>query len=202
MKRCKLVIEDSIKNLKDYIKDVYEKTNRVIGRNIFRGHSRSISTDIEDGIAILIASLLDSEKFKILLDPSIYVANKNHRPDILVVNEKNEVVFMIEVKANMGWCRDAGGVLNGMMATHKLFHEKQILTCKIEENQIQVSYGNPRLFLVSLTDGNCNAEKHALNKSYAQTINVKQYNLFSGWYGSLYDCEINEFCKDLLEIQI
>ena len=43
-----------IQNLKDYVGNIYLKTNDKIKTNIFRGHSRSISSDIEDGIAIFI----------------------------------------------------------------------------------------------------------------------------------------------------
>ena len=44
----------------------------------------------------------------------------------------------------------------------------------------------------------CSNKKHQLNKEYAKTTKVSQFNLFSGWYGCLEDCEIEEFIKELL----
>lgn len=47
-----------INNLKEHIKATYQKTYNKLSSNIYRGHLRSISTDIEDGIALLISALL------------------------------------------------------------------------------------------------------------------------------------------------
>ena len=110
-------IEDAINELVSYIKKVYEQINNKVGQNIYRGHLRSISTDIEDGIALFLSKILP-EGYKLFLDSSIHVDGVNFRPDVLVVNDKNECYAMIEIKANMGWCRDATNVINDIVRTN------------------------------------------------------------------------------------
>lgn len=93
-------IVDCIEKLKSEIKYAYNETKKTLGDNIYRGHSKAISSDIEDGIALFISRLQPS--CKIFLDPSIHIDRKTHRPDLLVINNKNEVIAMVEIKANMG----------------------------------------------------------------------------------------------------
>ena len=98
--------DTEIKSLINYINTVYFKTSNKIRTNIYRGHLRSISSDIEDAIALYIANVLPTD-YKIFLDSSVHVNKKNNRPDLLVVDASNNVKAMIEVKSNMGWCRNA-----------------------------------------------------------------------------------------------
>lgn len=192
-------IEDAINDLVSYIKKVYDQTSNKVGQNIYRGHLRSISTDIEDGIALFVSNILPDE-YKFFLDSSIHVDGVNIRPDLLVVNDKNECYAMIEIKANMGWCRDATNVIDYIVSNHNKFIKETTLNCKFSKESTQsIIYGlNTKLYLISLTDGNCNAEKHDNNKAYASSVGIKQFNLFSGWYGELILCEIDGFAKDLL----
>lgn len=192
--------QEKINELIIYIKNIYDVVNNKIGPNIFRGHLRSISTDIEDGIALFISKIIP-DNYKVFLDPSIHVDKTNNRPDLLVIDDKNEAVAMIEIKANMGWCRDATNVLNDIVNNHKKFINAKTLQCEFSRETTQdIKYSsNTKLYLISLTDGNCNAEKHNKNKIYAASVGVKQYNLFSGWYGNLVPCEINDFIDDLLK---
>ena len=115
-----------IEELKTYIKNKYEETRQVVegnkGSEIYRGHSRSLSTDIEDAIAIFISKLLPS--CKVFIDPSIYIGGKNNRPDILIIDKNNKTIGMVEVKSNMGWCRDAKDVINSICNSNKQFSEK------------------------------------------------------------------------------
>lgn len=186
--------EEAIKCLKNYIETIYTDTNKQLKTNIYRGHSRSISTDIEDAIAIFISDILPEDEYKILSDPSIYINHKNHRPDLLVINKNNEVTLLIEIKANMGWCRDASNVLNDMIKNDSIFKREIQLKCEFSKKEaITVLYKNPKLLLVALTDGNCSKEKHLKNKDYAKSINIYQFNLFSGWYGNLSNNEISDF---------
>lgn len=126
---------------------------------------------------------------------------KNNRPDLLVINEKNEVVAMIEIKSNMGWCRNAKDVIDNIVANDKKFQEVGMLRCEFsrEDSQIVTYKDNVKLFLIALTESNCSSKKHQLNKVYAKTIKVSQFNLFSGWYDHLEDCEIEEFASELLK---
>ena len=186
--------EEAIKGLKNYIETIYADTKNELKTNIYRGHSRSISTDIEDAIAIFISDILHEDKYKILSDPSIYINHKKHRPDILVVDKNNEVILLIEIKAQMGYCRDASPVLNDMIKNNDMFKKEIQLECEFSKKEaITVLYKNPKLLLVALTDGNCSKEKHIKNKDYAKSINIYQFNLFSGWYDNLSNCEISDF---------
>lgn len=163
---------------------------------------RSISTDIEDSIAVFISNLLP-ETYCLILDPSIYVDGKNNRPDLLIVNDKQEVIAMIEIKANMGWCRDAQWVLKDMVENNNKFISAKTLLCEISngENK-EVSYGsNVPMFLISLTDGNCSESKHEANKNTADELGIKHYLLFSGWYGGLKDKDIEFFANDILSLR-
>ena len=189
-----------IKSLINYISTVYFKTANKIRTNIYRGHLRSISSDIEDAIALYIANVLPTD-YKIFLDSSVHVNKKNNRPDLLVVDASNNVKAMIEVKSNMGWCRNATDVIDDICDNDSKFKHTGSLTCEFSrENSETVLYGNDvKLFLVSLTDWNCPADKHAANKTYAKTKGVHQFNLFSGWYDSLTENEISDFTNILLK---
>ena len=107
---------------------------------------------------------------------------------------------MIEIKSNMGWCRNAMQVIDDIVSNDNKFRAERNLYCEFSrENSQQVKYGDDvKLFLIALTDGNCTAKNHAANKAYAVSKNVYQYNLFSGWYGNLSDCEIVNFANELL----
>ena len=191
-------INIAIEELKKYIYNSYKATSERIGPNIYRGHLRSLSTEIEDGIALFVSIILP--KCKIFLDPSIHIDRKNNRPDLLVVNENNEVVAMIEIKSNMGWCRNAKGVIDGIINNDNKLSNAKSLYCEFSRESSQiVTYGNNvKLFLIALTDGNCSAKNHVNNKAYAATTKVKQYNLFSGWYDKLFDCEVAAFAAELM----
>ena len=188
-----------IDELKEYVKQAYDSTAKKISNQIYRGHLRSISTDIEDGIALFVSKLLP--KHKILLDTSIKVENKTHRPDIIVVNEKDEVVAAIEIKANMGWCRDASKVVDHIIDCDNIFKHTKTLTCTLSNQASHtVSYpSNVKQFLIALTQGNCSHNKHTENKKYAISKNVGYFNLFDGWYNNLIDLEIETFIKELLK---
>lgn len=191
-------IENAIKILKHNIKDIYNKTRKKIGNNIYRGHLRSISTDIEDKIAIFVSNLLPN--CKIFLDASIHINNKTHRPDLFILNDKNKVVAMLEIKSNMGWCRNASKVIDSMISNDKLFKKEKTLYCEFSNNDKQcVDYNKKiKLFLVSLTKWNCSDKNHEYNKKYAVKKEVSFYNLFDGWYDSLTDYEIKKFVNDIL----
>lgn len=192
--------EEAVQELKSYIEASYAKTMEPLAPGIVRGHLRSISTDIEDGIALFVSHVLP-EGYKLLLDPSIHVDGVNNRPDLLVVDESNAVKAMIEIKANMGWCRNASGVLDDIVSNDAKFKSQGRLSCEFsKEETIEVFYGKGvKLFLVALTDSNCTEKKHIANKSYADSVGVHQYNLFSGWYGGLTPLEVETFAAELLK---
>lgn len=192
--------EEAVQELKSYIEASYAKTMEPLAPGIVRGHLRSISTDIEDGIALFVSHVLP-EGYKLLLDPSIHVDGVNNRPDLLVVDESNAVKAMIEIKANMGWCRNASGVLDDIVSNDAKFKSQGRLSCEFsKEETIEVFYGEGvKLFLVALTDSNYTEKKHIANKSYADSVGVHQYNLFSGWYGGLTPLEVETFAAELLK---
>lgn len=192
-------LNDAIEKLKKYITDIYLSTSGKIGTNIYRGHLRSISTDIEDGIAMFIADILPIDH-KIFLDSSIHLNGKKNRPDILVVDKNNSVKAMIEIKANMGWCRDASRVIDDIILNDKIFKSHKNLKCEFSrEAEQEIIYGdNVKLFLIAFTDGNCSVRNHETNKIYASEHDVFQFNLFSGWYEALINCEIELFGEEII----
>ena len=126
----------AIETLKENIKKIYKKTQKQIDENIYRGHSRCISVDVEDEIAKYILQLLP-KRYKLFLDPSISIneklylpkKKKIYRPDLLVINENAEVTAFIELKAIMGYCRDATDVINKMVEYDKDFKKEKKLKC-------------------------------------------------------------------------
>ena len=135
-----------------------------------------------------------------ILDPSIYINKKNNRPDLLVINNKQEAVAMIEIKANMGWCRNASDVLNDIVNNDNQFKEAQNLLCEISNDDSKEVIYHPgvKLFLISLTDGNCPEKKHQINKRLADSFGVKHYLLFSGWYDDLNNRDIEQFADEIM----
>ena len=202
--------QEAIDNLKKRVEECYCVTKERLGDNIYRGHTRSISTDIEDSIALFIANLL-GDKVDIYLDPSIRVAKKTHRPDLLVVKDVNAVA-MIEIKANMGWCRNATAVIDKeLIERHEAFCSCPELTCKFsnsgknqDDNILpkKINYSeNVKRFLISLTSNNGPKEKQAeKNKEYAKKHDVNHYMLFDGWYDELVDKDVDIFAEDLLKL--
>ncbi|MDX9691590.1 MAG: hypothetical protein RBT45_03980, partial [Acholeplasmataceae bacterium] len=113
----KMDLNAAIDSLKNYISIKFEETKNKVGNNIIRGHLRTLSTEIEDGMALFLLEILP-KGYRALVDCSVYVDGKNHRPDILIIDSENRVRFLIEVKTNMGWCRDATNELNKIIKKH------------------------------------------------------------------------------------
>lgn len=194
-----------INKLKEEIKNKYDETKNAVGEKIFRGHSRCISTDIEDAIARFISKILS--EYKIFLDLSISIEGTIYRPDLLVINQKDEVVAFMEIKARMGYCRDATKVLNKMLDYDEIFGSKKNLTCKFSDKKTKdktVMYpkNKVKLFFVSLSSNNCNNHDHIKNNEYARNTNkhklVSYFTLFKGIYDDLknVDKELNDISID------
>lgn len=192
------MIDTAIEKLKEQIKKAHDNTSQKLASNIYRGHLRSISADIEDAIALFIKDIIPAE-YKLYLDSSVHIDKKKKRPDLLIVNEKNEVKAMVEIKSNMGYCRNATEAINKMKANHDKFLNKKVLICEFsrEVSQAVIYDSSVKLFLISLTKENCTATNHAMNKAYAKQNGVFMFNLFSGWYWELQDCEIRDFAAEL-----
>lgn len=196
-------------NLINYIASVFNSISKPIAPNIVRGHLRSISTNIEDGIARFISEVLPQKGYKLFLDPSIHVKDKQGkthllRPDLLIVKEESaekRVVAYIEIKSNMGWCRDAHVVITDIINNHELFLDNKTLTCEFSTQKGEVEEviydSGVKLYLLSLTGSNCSDTKHDNNKQYASANNVKHYVLFTGWYDSLQPKDVDSFMDDL-----
>ena len=110
---------------------------------------------------------------------------------------------MLEIKSNMGWCRNASKVVDSMVFYDKKFKEEKILNCEFSNNNNrQLAHYNKevKLFLISLTKGNCADKYHEQNKKYAPGKKVPFYNLFDDWYDSLTDYEIKNFVNDILSL--
>lgn len=190
-----------INNLKNNISNAHKSTYATLGNNIFRSHLRSLSTDIENEITIFISKLL-KENYKFFIDSSVYIKGKENRPDLLIVNNKNEVVALIEIKAQMGHCRDARIIVDKLLELNNKFKQQKVITCKFSHFEPQdVIYGNNViLFLVSLTKDNCSPKQHQQNKDYTKEKGVAHFNLFSGWYENLENYEVEDFVKAITNL--
>ena len=194
--------EQAIENARKRIANAHKATKGQINDRVFRGHSRSISTDIEDSIALLIYDIVPSDYY-LILDPSIYIGKQNHRPDLLIVNSNDEVVGLVEIKANMGWCRDATQVLSSLKEEDDLFKESKYLKCKLSSDSTkEVVYpDNVALFLVALTSENGGGEaKIAANMEFAKSLNIKHFILFNGWYYELENRGVEAFTEDIAKL--
>ena len=194
--------EVAIENARKRIADAHKITKGQLNDRVYRGHSRSISTDIEDSIALLIYDIIPNDYY-LILDPSIYVNKQNHRPDLLIINGENKVVGLVEIKANMGWCRNASGVLNNLKEEDNIFKENKILKCKLSsDNSKEVNYPDDvKLFLAALTGENGGGEsRHQTNKENAQALSIKHFILFDGWYDVLRNRDAEEFAIEIAKL--
>lgn len=196
-------VDSAIKLLKEYIVSQYNNSKNSIRENISRGHLRSLSTDIEDGIAGFLLDILP-EGYLAYVDVSVQIDNKKHRPDILIVDAENNVRAFIEVKANMGYCRDATKELNKILLKHKEMSSKGKITCTLSSKvKNTVNYSQEvEVFLVSFTSSNCSEKKHENNRRTSECKKIKYYCLFSGWYSeNLENLDIMEFANKIRAIK-
>ena len=191
-----------ITELKSRIKKIWTQTRTNISENIKRGHTRSISTDVEDSIALFISAVLDN-KVSIYIDPSISVGGKTHRPDLLIVKD-GTIIALVEIKANMGWCREAKTVIdNEIVDKHVLFSKEKTLKCKFSNEELtEVEYKkDAALFFIALTAQNGGEEEQIQNNiSYALSKGVNHYLLFDGWYDTLKNRDIEKFADALCKL--
>lgn len=196
-------LDEEIKAFKKRICEVYNSTKEFRKANIYRGHLRSISSDIEDCIAEFLISILPDE-YKIFIDSSIYIDKKTHRPDILILDSGNNVKALVEVKSNMGWCRDASNVMSDICVNRGIYERERNLTCSYLNNddreKLNVKYSNVPIFLVALTGQNSSDNLHKKNKITAKEKDIYHYILFKKWYDELEDYEIKEFILKILEV--
>lgn len=186
----------TIMELKSNIKRVFEETKKPLKDNILRGHSRSISTDIEDNIALFISELLPSN-YQLLLDPTITIEGKQNRPDLIIIDEKKKLFAIIELKANTGYCRVANSALDNLFSFRNQLSRESTFKCGFSSGEmVEVKYTDQaRLFFVSLTDWNNNEKNHISNKEYGLTLGIQYINLFTNWYHSLMEKDVAEFIE-------
>ena len=193
---------EAIEALKTRIQSIWQDTRRKVRNNISRGHSRVISTDVEDSVAIFICNMFD-DKVEVFIDPTIKL-DKTHRPDILVIKD-NKVIALLELKSSMGYCRDARDVIkNEIIRMHHVFCEAKTLNCMFSNDAMKtVSYNeNVSLFLVALSAANgVTEEQIAKNKACAIENGIKHYLLFDGWYDKLKNRDIGEFAGELINLK-
>ena len=190
---------EAIAKLKQYIFDRFEETKAKVGTNILRGHLRALSTEVEDGIAIFLLDILPAG-YKAFVDCSVNIDSESHRPDILVLDKNNNVRFLVEVKTNMGWCRDASGELEKILHKHEHMKSVKDFVCRFSNDPEEtVHYPNDvKVFLVPFTNSNSSQRKHEMNKVKASEMGIKYYILFDKWYSDLEDKDIAGFAADIL----
>lgn len=187
--------------LKNNIFKAWKETKKNIGDNIFRGHARSISSDVEDAIAVFTSSVLKN-KFEIYIDPSVTVNKKTNRPDFLII-KNNEVVALAEIKSNMGYCRNATDVIDKIYEMNEIFKNAGTIKCKFSNQDLKiVKYSkNTKLLLITLTSQNGGkSESIEKNINYAKNKNINHFLLFDGWYDKLTNRDIDQYVSNLNEL--
>lgn len=191
-------VDEAMESLKKYIEGELKKTQTKIHPNMVRGHLRALSTEIEDGIAAFLMDILP-DGYKAYVDASMRVGEKTHRPDILIIDNKNKVKALVEVKTNMGWCRNAECEIGKICDKHKEMFLKGNIPCKFSNApQAEVCYSKDvPVYLVAFTSHNCRDISHEKNRKIADEKKVKYYCLFSGWYDDLEPREIKNFADEI-----
>ena len=82
-----------------------------IEENIYRRVNLLMSNSCEDNIARMIKEILDDNKKEYRYIVDVYLSpisqKKLYRPDILIIDKnKNNIVGIVEIKAQMGYCGD------------------------------------------------------------------------------------------------
>lgn len=107
-------VEKYARQLASYLYKKYNKysdeKSKLIDEEIHRKINLSMSNACEDGVAKLVLSLLGKE-YKCIVDTYLSCESKGgkqYRPDITIIkphkNGVNEILAIIEVKAQMGYC--------------------------------------------------------------------------------------------------
>lgn len=192
----KNIEKKAIIDLKYNIGKVFKDTKKSLGNNIFRGHTRSISTDVEDYIAVFISELLP-KNYTIMLDPTITIGTQKRRPDLVIIDDENVLFAILEIKSNTGYCRIANHVLDSILNFKEQLSIEKNFKCQFSSGEaIEVVFSDKvKLFFVSLTDFNNNEKNHLSNKNYAETLGIHYLNLFTNWYENLKDKDIREFVE-------
>lgn len=194
-------IDKLTNELKDNISKVWRETKENIGDNIFRGHTRSISSDVEDAIAVFTSSVLKN-KFEIYIDPSVTVNKKTNRPDFLIIKD-GKVVALAEIKSNMGYCRNATNVIDKIYEMNEIFKNAGTIKCKFsnqDSRTVEYSKGT-KLLLIALTSQNGGKPASIMkNINYAKSKDINHFLLFNGWYDNLTNRDIDQYVSNLNEI--
>ena len=191
--------EEKLIALSEKIRKKYEEQKNqgdLNSNNIFRGHIPSVSSIIENEIALFLREELN-KKYKYYIDYGI----QKHRPDLLVVDENNTIKYIIEIKSNIGYCREIkGDYLKKLKEERELFRKNEIINIsyttkdgkKATKNEVEVK-GNPdvKMFFIILTSDNASLKYHENNIKNLKKENIGYYVLFKNWYGDL-DFRIDE----------
>lgn len=204
-------IEQAIEILKKRVKKVYNKSRCQVSKRIYRGHSANMSAAIENEIALFLQNILP-KNYEFYIDPSIKI-DKTHRPDILIIDNKKidnkkNVKAIIELKSNIGYCRNAKEVLSKLKSIHNIFIKKKDLTCsfslKDESDKSitkKISYPkNTKCFFVIYTGRNCPEKYHKNNREIAKKKDLKYFILFNEGYGNPQKYEIEQFANEIKQV--
>ena len=189
-----------VNELRKSIKTKYEQIAIVDGLNsqIIRGHIPAISFIVENEITLFLNKIM-KKGYLFFIDCTI----GEHRPDLIIVNEKtNQCELIIEIKSNMGYCRNIKTQIKKYLEQIEWLENN----CKIiyyqyidgdrkkYEKHIEKSR-NIKMILISLTSHNCSNENHNINKKELENVEIKYFNLFDGWYNDLKENEINQLIE-------
>lgn len=221
--------KDYIKIIADFLNKRYEESineKNHLSKNIYRKINVPMSTSCEDIVAIITSDILKNEKYCFLIDVLLpFKENarkeKHYRPDILIIDceyDIPEIVGIIEVKAQMGYCEPFNpeeiekkkndlkdtfeigfskkemDVIDKAKTLKKIFKKLKLNNCKIE---CKINKEKLKYLIV-------NVLKSSQSKKVKETINnfdedsrpnIYFYTLFNknGWYDNLNECNIFEY---------
>lgn len=95
-------LKKKIIKLRNELESFYKEKSKIdFNSNVIRGHVWPISYEFEDKFTNILSEIFKDNDYMFYTDFSL----EKRRPDILIT-KKNQVVALIELKANLGWCRD------------------------------------------------------------------------------------------------
>ncbi len=211
--------EKAIFELKNNVKKAYNKELNIIKKlektnRIFRGHVSSMSSIVEDAIAKFILKVTSS-KWKIFLDSSVSIKldqkrAKTFRPDMLLLDERENVKAVFEIKTSMGYYRDATEVIDKLIDMHTAFVKEHNLNCSFSRKGKQKSLHkeakyqkNVKCFIITYSDNACDENYHKQNKKNARKKGIEHFVLFKGWYdeAEIRHDDISAFIKQLKQLK-
>ena len=178
--------------------DLYkqQQSSKKIAENIFRGRSRSVSSEAEDLMAQFISKNIKRQCTYYVDQPLQFGASNIVKyPDIFILENDKTISHLIDIKLDVGWNRDAMLDFCGIRHREVIkvlgkttqFNTKNEMGGRIENKNIRFSENLTYNILLLSKE---NAKKGLLDEHYAQILNkyrnIKLYILSEGIHPNEY----------------